>query len=370
MKVLTIGSDRKLFDKDSAVRTRIIEYGLLCEELHTIVFTKKGFNSEKFGNVFLYPTNSKNRWAYVCDAIRIGQKIISGKDWLISAQDPFESGLVGFWLKKCSDAKLQLQIHTDFLNEYFWRESFLNKIRVVLAKFLIKRADGLRVVSERIKKSLAGFDLKAEIFVLPIFVDTSATRPAAAKESLKQKFPQFDFIFLMVSRLTKEKNISLALESFASILSEHPGVGLIVAGEGEELGCLKKLAGRLRIENSAIFESWSDDPGFYYGGADCYLLTSNYEGYGRTVIEAASFGLPIVMTDVGCAGEVIENNESGLIIPVKSKDGLTAAMRKILRDSALREKLGAGARRAAAGLPEKEEILQRYKLSWQKAAKT
>ena len=86
------------------------------------------------------------------------------------------------------------------------------------------------------------------------------------------------------------------------------------------------------------------------------------------VIEAASFDLPIIMTDVGCAGEVIKNEESGLIIPIGDRQSLVRAMEILLRDESLRQRIGDGARQAAAALPSKQEILNLYLASWQKAA--
>ncbi|MDP2676458.1 MAG: glycosyltransferase [bacterium] len=166
MKILTIGSDRKLFEEGSDVQNRIIEYGTLFDELHIIVFTtryqKHGvrFKNTKVGdNVWIYPTYSRNKFFYIVDAVHIGKRIFrtmhfrQGHD-CISTQDPFEAGLAGWFLKRASHISLQLQIHTDFFSPYFGRESVLNRIRVRIATFLIPRADGIRVVSKRIKESL------------------------------------------------------------------------------------------------------------------------------------------------------------------------------------------------------------------------
>lgn len=364
MKVLTIGSDRKLFEKDSAVRSRTIEYGSLCEELHIIVFTKKGFCQEKFGNVFLCPTNSSNRLAYICDAVRVGQKII-GKDWLISAQDPFEAGLSGYFLKKFSGAKLQLQIHTDFLNKYFWRASFLNKVRVIMAKCLLGEADGLRVVSERIKNLLASFKLKAKISVLPIFVDVAGLQISPVKESLKQKYPQFDFITLMISRLEKEKNVVLALKSLAKLVLKNPKSGLVIVGEGSEKESLRCLAKKLKLEKNLAFESWRDDLTSFYKSADLYLLTSNYEGYGRTVVEAMAAGCPVLMSDVGVAGELIKNNETGRVFPVNNQKELLRTWEELIKDDEQRKRLAEKALEILRSFPEKSQYLNLYKKSWQ-----
>jgi len=99
------------------------------------------------------------------------------------------------------------------------------------------------------------------------------------------------------------------------------------------------------------------------------LLTSNYEGWGIVVVEAAAYGLPIIMTDVGCAGELIKNGESGIIIPVVDQKELEKEMIRLVDDTELREKLGRGAKQAIKKLPTKEETLKLYKKSWEKAVK-
>jgi len=93
------------------------------------------------------------------------------------------------------------------------------------------------------------------------------------------------------------------------------------------------------------------------------------------VIEAAHYGLPIIMTDVGCAGEVIRNPSissgqgSGIVIPVGDKKALEKTMIKLIEDKELRERLGDNAKKAILKLPNKEETLNLYKKSWKAAIK-
>src|SRR4051812_29465535 len=105
MKVLTIGTDRKLFENDSTVLLRALEYASKMEESHIIVFSLKNqnFQYKTTNNLHIYPTNSKSRLDYVFDAIKIGKKITKENNFIfgqsvISAQDPFETGLVGYFL--------------------------------------------------------------------------------------------------------------------------------------------------------------------------------------------------------------------------------------------------------------------------------
>jgi glycosyltransferase involved in cell wall biosynthesis len=366
MNVLAISSDRKLFEPGSAVRSRTLEYGRLANELHTIVFAKcsLGFHKESFPpNIFLYPTNAHTRWGYIPHAILEAHKLKRQGVHInvVTTQDPFEAGLAGFFIARIFGAKLHLQIHTDFLSPYFAKESFANRLRVILAKFLLPRANAVRVVSERIKKSLAHIvKPSTPIAVLPIFVDTSVPHDASSEMMLKKKYPQFNFHMVMASRLSREKNIPLALEAMKEVVTKHPKVGLIIIGSGPEEEYLKALVQKLGLEQSIVFEGWQDNLSPYLQSADAFLLTSNYEGYGMVVIEALVAGCPVVMTDVGCAGDVVHNGENGLVVPAGDCEALMRAITRVVTN-------GVKFNVAAPKLPTKEEYLAAYRAAWESA---
>ena len=249
------------------------------------------------------------------------------------------------------------------MSSYFWRESFLNKIRVILAKFLLPRADGLRVVSKRIVKSLkkAEIKLKSEPAILPIFVDVQKIKETSAKENLRQKYPQFDFLILMASRLAREKNIGLAIESLAEIIKEYPRTGLIIVGSGAEEKNLKEKIEKLKLEKNVILEPWREDLISYFKTADLFLLTSNYEGYAMAVVEAMAADLPVLMTEVGCAGEIVEDGKNGLVTPVGDKESLVLAIFKILDSKDLSRELVLGAKETILEWGNYENYLEKYK---------
>ena len=145
IKVLSIGSDRKLFEDGSAVSERIKEYAGLVEEYHVIVFSKRslGLKSKQIApNAWIYPTNSVSRWFYPLDAIRIGKKIGAT---MITTQDPFESGWAGLKLKKILKIPLEVQLHTDPYSSHF--SGFLNWVRKFIMKKVMRGADGIRDVA-------------------------------------------------------------------------------------------------------------------------------------------------------------------------------------------------------------------------------
>lgn len=351
IRVLMISTDKNIFDENSEARQRMIEYGGLAGELHIIVFTKRSFQPQNFGNIFLHPTNSRNKLLYIFDAVEIGKKIlVAGGHWLVTSQDPFETGLTGWWLAKKFNLPLQVQVHTDFLSPYFVQHSVLHRFKTMMAKFLIKRASCVRVVSERIRASLlqaTNYKLQAKTVVLPIFVDIEKIKNAPIKADLREKYPQFDFIILMASRLTKEKNIELAIDAMAEVAKKYPKTGLIIVGDGPEKTNLK-------ISENVKTENWVDDLPSYYKTADLFLLTSNYEGYGRTLIEAAAAGCKIISSDVGVVGEILPKEN---IFEPGNREQLKEKIIKAIKGKIWPTKL--------LSQQTKEQYLQEHKKSWE-----
>lgn len=360
MKVLMLSTDSSILIENSSSNQRMKDYGGLVDELHIIVKShESSVMNKKFGNVFVYPTNDWIKPFYFFNAYRIAKKIIvSNGQWLITAQDPFETGLIGYLLKRKFKLPLQIQIHTDFLSLYFYRESIKNKIRVFLAKRTLKEADGIRAVSERIKDSLIlelGI-LAKKVSVLAIFIDIDNIRLSTVNVNLHKKYPG-RFLILMASRFTREKNIYLAIEAVKEIVKKYPEVLLLIVGSGSEEQKLKKLVTHHSLREVVVFEPWNNDLSSYYKTADIFLLTSNYEGYGRTVIEAMSAGLPVVMTGVGLS--------VGKIVPVGDREALVATIRLIMENKDCKNKLLKDQDEVIKNLPTKEDYLNNMKVLWQ-----
>lgn len=373
MKVLMLSTDDKIFEEGSAVRRRMLEYGSLFEELH-IVILASGIKKQgsRIKNVSIHPTNSSRRFFSVFDAVKIGKKIISADGrapqtgWLVTSQDPFETGLAAWRIARFADAPLQLQIHTDFFSPHFTRTS-LNKIRMRISRFLLPRASCVRVVSNRIKDSLQTIDfrLQARAVVLPIFVDILKIRDTKPALDLHRKYPQFDFIVLSAGRLTKEKNHALALRAFRDVVIDHPRAGLVIVGEGPERAGLGSWIRKHELSGSIVMEEWRDELVSYYKTADAFLLTSHYEGFGMSLVEAAAADCPIVTTDVGVVGEIFKNRESALVCAVGDAGCLASRIKEMRENGALRALLKLNAQKAIQHLAiTKEEYLKRHAASF------
>jgi glycosyltransferase involved in cell wall biosynthesis len=321
-RLLSISTDRKVFEEGSAVRVRQIGYAKDWDEVDIVVLSGRGLKEQVVApNLFIYPTSSFFKFFRHLGAVRLGRFIIEKRGITdITCQDPFFTAMAGVSLKKETvaagrDVRLEIQLHTDIGSPNYVR-TFGNKARKALALSYLPKADSVRVVSERIKKYLVetlGISV-SKITVRPIVVDTDKIKnaPVMAGADLHKKYPQFEKIVLMASRLEPEKDIESAIRAWSEVVNtpaaapKLPKAGLVIVGTGSCEAKLKKLAAKLDLDASVVFEKWADQATLfsYYKTADLFLNTSLFEGYGMTLVEAHAAGCPIVSTDVGVAPEV------------------------------------------------------------------
>jgi glycosyltransferase involved in cell wall biosynthesis len=299
---MLIGTDRNIFADESAVRTRIAQFGSkYADGLDSVVFSTRAHGvkdaKELAPGVHAYPTNSRSRFLYGWDAIHIARHL--PRPDIISAQDPFETGLTAFFVARHFGIPLVVEMHTDFLAPSFAKHSLLNRFRVILAGFVLRRAQGGYMVSERIKKQVQQrYHLTIPLRVSPIHVDTE--RFALIQHT---PHPRFKTALLWVGRLEKEKNPMLALNALARAHQANFGVGLTFVGSGQLTEYLKKQVHILGLDEQVEFVGAVSDVAPYYAHADLLLVTSEYEGYGMALIEALAAGVPVLSTDVGVARE-------------------------------------------------------------------
>ena len=341
-----ISSDPHVLEHTEA-KQRMEDYRRLVDELHIIVIAGR-FNIAAFFRAY-----------------REGSVVLrheGSADFLITVQDPSERWLVGGFLAKRFGVPLEVQVHTDLRSPFLLRESFKNRVRLFIAKFILSRASCIRVVSKRARISLSQWipSIAQKITVLPVYVDVERFQKMHHIEDRGGTFR-----FLIVSRLTKEKNIALAIDAFAKVYAEFPHINLVIAGDGPERWRLEARVQKNNIGKGVVsFQGWQENIMRLYEYAHCYLLTSNYEGYSRTAVEALSVGVPVIMTDVGIAGELVINEKTGLVVPVGGKSQLVEAMRRVVKDSSIRRVLSENGRAAVQAFPSKETYLQAYKTMW------
>ena len=343
-------------DKTSALARRAVEYGNLVEKYTVVVLADKGGEMILSDKVKIYGVAGGNKFIKLLNLWRQAKILLKNEAYdIITVQDQYYLALIGLCLAKKFKVGLEIQVHG--FEKY-------NDLRKLIAKYVLPRANAVRCVSRRLKRQLINeFGIKEEkITVVPIHSELRITNYELRIKRDKEKF-----IFLAVGRLVPVKNISLQIEAMTEVVKKYPDAELWIIGDGPESNNLKFKIKNLKLDdNVKLFGRKSrEELETIYSEADIFMLSSDSEGWGMAVIEAASFGLPIIMTDVGCAGEVIKNGESGLLIPIGDKRKLVEAMLKIIEDENLRKKLGANAKLAVSRLPSKERTLELYKKSWE-----
>lgn len=296
VNILAIGTDRDVLNPASESARRQAAYGAHFSRFDIIVFARGSTwkPATLSATTRAVPTCSWSPLLYGLDALRLARSL--PKPDVVTAQDPFETGLLSWLVARMTGARLHIQVHTDFLAPHFTGP--VNRIRRIIARFVLARADRVRVVSNRIKESLVTNNYPlSTISVLPIFVDIAKYKGAHAG-ILAGRFSRFSVRFLVVSRLEREKNVALALDAFAAAAPQD--ACLIIVGDGSERGTLLKQAERLGIMARTFFEGLAD-PAPYYAASDLVLVPSRYEGYGRVIVEALAAGKPVLATDVGIA---------------------------------------------------------------------
>ncbi|MEK7109466.1 MAG: glycosyltransferase [Patescibacteria group bacterium] len=219
---------------------------------------------------------------------------------VVTAQDPFWRGLFAWRVARRLTCRLNLQVHTGVLN--------------ILGKFILRRADSVRVVSEKIKKQVEAIGVRAPVTVLPVYVDIERFRGIARPSESDSQGKTV----LWVGRFEDEKDPLLALE----VVQKVPGAKLVMLGAGSLEAALKTKAKGLPVE----FAGWQD-PAAYLAQADVVLCTSKHESWGASIVEALAAGVPVVAPDVGIAKEA-----GATVVP---REGLAGAVIEALRTGAL-----------------------------------
>lgn len=348
--ILSIGYAKKTFENGSREQERMIRYATLLKEFHLIVFTRKreGFEYKNIGNLHLYPTNSSSKFGMLWDAYKIGKKIKETNKrvcWIVSSQDPFETSLVGRMLVRGGRSVHHVQMHGDLFNpNSYSRFSALHALRMVYGKYAIKKASAIRVVSNRIKRSLIQLGVVSDISVIPIqsdmsdFIEAGKRREYADSTNVK---------FLYVGRFSPEKNISMLLDAFAAAYKVNKEITLTLLGSGPLEDKIKKQIKKLNLNDRITIMPWSNNPAEVMIEHDVFCLASNHEGWAMVLLEASATGMPVITTDVGCVGEVIFDNKNALVVPVGDGSKYADAISRLASDSYFRKKLGENSRNLA-----------------------
>ena len=138
-------------------------------------------------------------------------------------------------------------------------------------------------------------------------------------------------------RITRQKSLEVALDA----LARADGVSLVLAGDGDEVPELERRAAALGLGDRVRFLGPLPRNRVLelFRAADAALLSSSWENFPHTVVEALAVGTPVVATRTGGVAEVVEDGRNGLLVPAGDAEALAAAVRRYFEDGELRGRL-------------------------------
>jgi glycosyltransferase involved in cell wall biosynthesis len=201
----------------------------------------------------------------------------------------------------------------------------------VLARLLVRRADAVISVSQRVAASFPGSQVIAPAFEpLP--------PPSVSRDEVRADIgtPSDRVVVVTAARLHRDKGLDMFVRAV-----DGAGADGWICGDGPEREHIESLARGTGVR----LLGHRDDIADVFGAADVFALPSVGEAYGIAVAEALQAGLPVIATDAGAMREIA--GEAGIVVDAGDEGAFAEAVRKVVHDPALRDDLVHRARSAA-----------------------
>ncbi len=373
LNILIISLDSTLaIDEDNVsgnAKARHIEYAKYLANMYIVVKTSKSIKRKAIkikDNLLIYPTSSLNRYFFLYDAYNLAAKICKkNKISLIITQDPFITGLIGWFLKKKYNIPLNIQIHGDMVdNKYFIRESVFNIFLNQLAKLLLGKADTIRIGTSYGKKKLVKLGIPdKKIWHIPTFVNFDLFLQNNGQDVRRQYLGnKFERLVLYVGRLAKQKNLEILVQAIPPVIKEYPKVLFLVIGTGPEERRIKNFVSNSEIEDNVCFIDsipYDKIPNFF-SACDLFVITSVYEGTCMVLLEAAASGKPTISTSHAGAYDAIEDGKTGFILNFKDAKNIAQKITYLLKNPQIAQEMGKKGQRFILEYFDKDKILKDY----------
>jgi glycosyltransferase involved in cell wall biosynthesis len=242
---------------------------------------------------------------------------------------PWKAGLIALWMKRKYGRNFMITEHWGIYNEVvednFYTKPKLNR---ALLKNLFKEAKALVSVSDFLGKGVERISGKKTDMIIPNVVDT------ALFFYKQEKYSKFTFIH--VSNMVPLKNVKAILDAF-KIMSQATGKDVQLILIGNRNNEYPEYADQLGLLNSSVFfrgEITYAEVAKEMQHSHCFVLNSNMENSPCVISEALCCGLPVIATNVGGVGELINNN-NGYLISSGDNEALVSAMEDICNNYSL-----------------------------------
>lgn len=216
-------------------------------------------------------------------------------------------------------------------------DKFLFGFGKILSKFLINNVNLFISLTPNITNELKSKGVKTNKI---INIPNGIEKPLEIK-----KIFNIQKTGVCVASLTKKKNHETLFKSFAEVIKVSK-TKLIIVGDGPLKIKLTEMINELKLNNYVTITGYKQDVQRYYSIADYFILLSWTEGLSNSVLEAMSYGLPSIVSDIP-SNRFIINENNGILVNPKKINKISKSIIKIVEDNKYRKKLGANAKKAS-----------------------
>ena len=200
---------------------------------------------------------------------------------------------------------------------------------------VLKAADVVAVMGSRARSELVRRGLEPErVVVLPASVDPARVRATG-------QAPRYDVV--TASQLISRKRLHELLRAAAVVRATHPGLRVAIAGRGPLDAELAAEAERLGIADAVDFLGFVEDVESVYADARIFALPSQREGLSIAMTEAMAAGVPVVVTDIGEARDVVVHGRNGFLFEVGDVEAMAAHIDTLMSDPELWKRMSQAA---------------------------
>ena len=203
------------------------------------------------------------------------------------------------------------------------------------------------------------------IFMIGNFVAEPEPPSPAAAATLREHLgvPADAQVLFALGRFIDIKGFDDLLVAFAALPEEVQGrpVWLVLVGDGPLRTMLENQARDLGIAGRVVFAGWQNRPGPFFQLADALVCPSRHETLGNVILEAWSYGLPVVATDTPGAIELVRDGDNGLLCPSQDPPALATRLVELLNaEPAARQAVGAAGRAGVVSQHGRDAVLSAY----------
>ncbi len=198
-------------------------------------------------------------------------------------------------------------------------------------------------------------------------VDLSRFQSENIKEKPASQFSQInsgDIVIGTVGRLQAEKDQSTLINAFAKVkaktTSNNSKLKLLIIGDGPDRAKLEALVAGKGLSESIIFSGARNDIPELLASMRIFVLPSRGEGISNTILEAMASSLPVIATNVGGNPELVEENETGMLVPSNNADKMAEAILLYINDLPLAEQQGKAGRQRVEALFSMNKMIENY----------